>query len=117
MSLWSKAQNYSTAAVFARRILALDPSEAKVTTQVTTQARSIISQGDRSPQDALPTAYDHFTEFEVCAASLTPIYKGSRSVKSLFAGATYKPEFGGSICRVDEVSEIGGSGSGLRSRI
>jgi coatomer protein complex subunit alpha (xenin) len=118
MSLWSKAQNYSTAAVFARRILALDPAAARVTTQVTTQARSIISQGDRSPQDALPTAYDHFTAFEICAGSLTPIYTGSgNAVKSLYSGASYKEEFRGEVCRVDEVSLIGGQGSGLRSKI
>lgn len=118
MSLWSRAQNHSTAAVFARRILALDPTAAKVTTQVMTQARSILSQGDRSPQDALSTDYDHFTQFEICAGSLTPIYVGSgKIVKSLYSGASYKEEFRGQVCRVDEVSLIGGQGSGLRSKI
>lgn len=113
MSVWSKAQNFATAAVFARRLLALNPTQASVLTQ----ARSIITQGDRQPQDALETSYDHFTEFTVCAASLVPIYKGSPSVKSLFSQATYLPEYKGSVCRVDEIVAIGQAGSGLRSKI
>lgn len=38
MSVWSKAQNYATAAVFARRLLALNPTDARVTTQVLSSA-------------------------------------------------------------------------------
>ena len=113
MSVWSKAQNYATAAVFARRLLALNPTDARVTTQ----ARSIVTQGDRNPQDALTTTYDHFTEFAVCAASLTPIYQGSPAVKSLFSGASYLPEYKGSVDRIDEVTQVGANGSGLRSKI
>lgn len=81
------------------------------------QARSIVSQGDRNPQDALETSYDHFTEFVVCASSLTPIYKGSPSVKSIFSGASYLPEHRGSVDAIDLVTSIGANGSGLRLKL
>ena len=81
------------------------------------QARTVISQGDRNPQDVLKTSYDHFTEFDICAASLTPIYRGSPSVTSAFSLASYLPEFAGSICKVDDIVQVGFVGSGLRSRV
>jgi coatomer protein complex subunit alpha (xenin) len=81
------------------------------------QARTVIAQGDRNPQDVLKTSYDHFTEFDICAASLTPIYRGSPSVTSAFSQASYLPEFAGSICKVDDVVQVGFVGSGLRSRV
>ncbi|CED82220.1 coatomer protein subunit alpha [Phaffia rhodozyma] len=113
MSVWNKAQNYATAAVFARRLIALNPTNPTAVTQ----ARSIITQGDRNPQDTLETSYDHFTEFDICAGSLTPIYKGSPVVKSLFSQASYLPEYRGSVCTVDQVVAVGQAGSGLRSKI
>jgi hypothetical protein len=119
MSHWSEAENYRTAAIFAHRILALDPIAAKITPQIETHARAAILQADVSPQDALPTAYDPFTPFQLCASTLTPIYAGSGEavVKGRYSGASYKEEFKGEVCRVDEISLIGGRGCGLRSRI
>ncbi len=35
---------------------------------------------DRNPRNAVEITYDEFTPFEICAATYTPIYKGSLSV-------------------------------------
>ena len=111
MVVFSKATNYATAAVFARRLIDANPANAKVITQ----ARSVLSQGDRNPRDAHEIAYDHFTAFDVCPASLSPIYAGSPAVVSAYTGAKYLPEYKGSVCRVDEITQVGLPASGLRN--
>lgn len=77
----------------------------------------MITQGDRNPRDAVEISYDHFSEFDICAASLSPILKGSPSVRSAYSGAKYLPEYNGSVCRVDGISQIGLSASGLRCKV
>ena len=79
------------------------------------QARSVLSQGDRNPRDAVEIAYDHFTPFDICPASLTPIYSGSPSTQAAYTGARYLPEYKNTICVVDEITQVGLPGSGLRS--
>ncbi len=65
-------------------------------------------------QDAVDIEYDQFAEFDICAASYTPIYYGSPSVACLFDGSKYHSKYKGTVCRVCEVAEIGAPGSGLR---
>lgn len=64
--------------------------------------------------DTITIDYDPQAEFTVCAATLTPIYKGANYVTSPFSNAKYLTEFKGSVCRVDLVSEIGGTATGRR---
>ncbi|ORX38221.1 coatomer WD associated region-domain-containing protein [Kockovaella imperatae] len=113
MSVFSKAGNQATAAVFARRLIEANPSDTKVITQ----ARSVLAQGDRNPRDSHEITYDHFTPFEICPASLTPIYSGSPSIVSAYHGARYLPEYKNSIDVVDGVTQVGLPGSGLRSMV
>lgn len=77
------------------------------------QARQRIAAGDRNPRDALEVAYDPFTEFELCAASFTPIYKGAASVACPYTGARYKPEFKGRLDPLLGLTEIGAVASGV----
>jgi coatomer protein complex subunit alpha (xenin) len=160
MGVFSKAGNHATGAVFARRLIDTNPSDAKVITQVCplsfrlrlsllpfallssvhdmiwaerkgigsrahrlaywkpltdSQARAVLSQGDRNPRDTHEIAYDHFTPFDICPASLSPIYQGSPSVVAAYTGAKYLPEYKNTICKVDEITQVGLPGSGLRS--
>ena len=57
--------------------------------------------------------YDEFTEFEVCAASFTPIYKGSPAVRCPYTDAAYLPQFKGQLDPLTELAEIGASSAGL----
>ena len=68
----------------------------------------------RSTHDMVEIDYDQFAPFTVCAASHTPIYKGSPSVSDPFTGALYKPEFKGELCRVSGITEIGAPATGFR---
>ena len=78
------------------------------------QARKVKAQAERSPQDKIDIDFDQFAEFDICAASYTPIYTGSPSAKCPFDGSKYHDQYKGQVCRVCEVCEIGGVGSGLR---
>lgn len=111
MGVFAKAGSHATAAVFARRLIDSNPSDTKVITQ----ARSILSQGDRNPRDANEIQYDHFTPFDICPASLSPIYQGSPSVVAAYTGARYLPEYKNTICVVDGITQVGLPASGLRS--
>lgn len=113
MGVFSKAGNTATAAVFARRLIDLNPSDQRVVSR----ARAVLTAGDRNPRDTVEISYDHHTEFDICAASLTPIYKGSPSVATAYTGAMYLPEYKGSVCRVDEITQIGTTATGLRTKV
>ncbi|KIM31135.1 hypothetical protein M408DRAFT_327425 [Serendipita vermifera MAFF 305830] len=106
----SKAKNYATAARFARRLVDLNPDKATLA-----KAKEVIAAGDRNPRDAVEFGYDEFTEFEICAASLSPIYKGSPSVRCPYTGAAFKPEFKGQLDPLTQLTEIGAPASGLPS--
>ena len=78
------------------------------------QAEKVKAQCERSPQDKIDIEYDQFAEFDVCAASFTPIYPGSPSVACPYDGAKYHTTYKGTVCKVCEVCEIGAPASGLR---
>jgi coatomer subunit alpha len=82
-------------------------------TELTYQARQRVAAGDRNPRNAVEITYDEFTDFEICAASFTPIYKGSPSVRCPYTDATYLPEYKGHLDPLTELTEIGLSSSGL----
>jgi coatomer protein complex subunit alpha (xenin) len=102
-------KNFSSALSFANRMLANGGSP-----KLLDQAKKIKAQCERSPQDKIDVEFDLFAEFEICAASFTPIYGGSPSVSDLFTGAKYHEEYRGSVCRISDITEIGAPASGLR---
>ncbi|KAI5120086.1 hypothetical protein M0805_001242 [Coniferiporia weirii] len=108
IGVFAKANNHATSAKLARRLLELNPDP-----KIVAQARQRIAAGDRNPRNAVEIDYDEFTEFEVCAASFTPIYKGSPSVTDPYTGAPYLPEFKGKLDPLLELTEIGAAVSGL----
>ncbi|KAH8101128.1 coatomer subunit alpha-2 [Cristinia sonorae] len=108
IGVFAKANNHATAAKFARRLLELNPDP-----KIVAQARQRIAAGDRNPRNAVEISYDEFTEFDICAASFTPIYKGSSSVRCPYTDATYLPEFKGQLDPLLHLTEIGAPSSGL----
>ncbi|KAJ5820115.1 hypothetical protein N7474_005706 [Penicillium riverlandense] len=102
-------KNYASALSFANRMLANGGSA-----KLLDQARKIKTQCERNPQDKIEIDFDPFAEFDICAASHTPIYSGSPSVSDPFTGAKYHPQYKGTVCRISQVTEIGAPASGLR---
>ncbi|EIW78385.1 coatomer subunit alpha-2 [Coniophora puteana RWD-64-598 SS2] len=108
ITVYAKANNHASAARFARRLLELNPDP-----KIVAQARQRIAAGDRNPRDAVEITYDEFTEFEICAATFTPIYKGAPSVHCPYTDATFLPELKGQLDPLTELTEIGAVGTGL----
>lgn len=108
IGVFAKANNHVTAARFARRLLELNPDP-----KIVAQARQRIAAGDRNPRNAIEISYDEFIEFEICAASFTPIYKGSPSVRCPYTNAAFLPEYQGKLEPLTELTEIGAPSSGL----
>ncbi|KAF2213671.1 hypothetical protein CERZMDRAFT_38786 [Cercospora zeae-maydis SCOH1-5] len=77
-------------------------------------ARKLKAVAERSPTDAIEIEYDTYAEFEICAASYTPIYAGEASASCPFDGTKYHTKYKGTVCKVCEVSAIGAPSSGLR---
>ncbi|PYH89183.1 coatomer subunit alpha [Aspergillus ellipticus CBS 707.79] len=109
MKLAFANKNYSSALSFANRMVANGGSA-----KLLEQAKKIKTQCERSPQDKIDIEFDQFAEFDLCAASYTPIYGGSPSVSDPFTGAKYHEQYKGTVCRISEVTEIGAPASGLR---
>lgn len=109
MKLAYQKKNHVLAAHFASRILA-NNSQGKNAEN----ARKIKAASERSGSDAVEIEYDQFAEFDICAASFTPIYSGQPFVQDPFTGAKYHPRYKGELCRVSQVTEIGAPASGLR---
>ncbi|KAG8884766.1 hypothetical protein FRB97_003287 [Tulasnella sp. 331] len=106
ISVFTKGKNPVAAAKFAQKLVDLKPDA-----RVVAQAKQVIAAGQNA-RDTVEISYDEFTEFEVCAASFTPIYKGSPSVKDPFTGATFLPDYKGTLCPLTDVTEIGAPASG-----
>ena len=78
------------------------------------QAKRTKSQCERNPNDAVDIEFDQFAEFDICAASHTPIYSGTAYAECSFDGSKYHSKYKGTTCRVCEVCEVGKNGSGLK---
>ncbi|KAJ1324328.1 coatomer subunit alpha [Microdochium nivale] len=109
MNLASRSKNFSSALSFANRILANGGAA-----RILENAKRIKAQCERNPHDAIEIEYDQFAEFEVCAASHTPIYSGDAHEECAFDGSKYQSKYKGTVCTVCEVCEIGKNGSGLK---
>jgi len=109
MNLAYKSKNFNSALSFANRIIANGGSA-----KMLDSARKIKAQCERNPNDAHEIEFDQFAEFDICAASHTPIYSGSAFETCAFDGSKYQSKFKGTICVVCNVCEIGKKGSGLK---
>jgi len=69
---------------------------------------------ERNPSDALEIEFDQFADFEICAASYTPIYSGSPSVLCAYCASKYQSKYKGTVCRICEVCQLGAPASGLK---
>lgn len=69
---------------------------------------------EKDMSNAYELQYDPKNPFYICAATYSPIYKGSEMVKDSLSGACYLPEMKGQLCRVTQATEIGKQCFGLR---
>lgn len=103
-------KNFGSASAFAGKLLQLGGNSSKSLEK----ARAIKEKSDRSPRDNVDIDYDHFAEFEICPATLTPIYSGSPTVKDPYTGALYHESAKGSLCKITGITTVGASATGLK---
>lgn len=101
-NLLFKARCFKSAGGMARRLLELGPKP-----ETAQHARKILAQVDKNPTDELELRYDAHNPFALCAASFTPLYRGTPQLHCPLCKASYDPEFTESVCRVCLLSQIG----------
>lgn len=110
MNFSHKNRQHNSALSFANTLLDRGSTNAKFKES----ARKIKTVCERNPNDAVEIDFDTFADFEICAASYTPIYTGSPSVACQYCGVKYQAKFKGTVCKVCEVCQLGAPASGLR---
>jgi len=108
MAVFFKLKNYATAAGFARRLLELNPPQA-----VAAQAKQLLATCERTSKDEVELAYDARNPFVVCAATLTPIYRGHKEAACPCCGAKHAPSAVGSVCALCDLGKVGSEATGL----
>lgn len=107
-----KNKNFVQASYFAGEYLKIVSSGPRAD-----QAKKIKDKGDSVAHDAVEIDFDPYAEFEICAATHTPIYKDSQSVEDPLTGAKYHTSEKGKIDRIAKISQIGVPASGLRIKL
>jgi len=101
-------KNHKLAALFARRLLELNPSA-----DLSTKARKVVAFAERNPTDAKEIRYDDRNPFDLCCATYTPIYRGNELVRCPLCAAAYLPAHKGTLCTICGVAEVGREVDGL----
>jgi coatomer protein complex subunit alpha (xenin) len=77
-------------------------------------AKRVKTVAERNPSDALEIDFDEYEEFEICAASYTPIKNDNSSVACPYDGSKYHSKYKGTVCKICEVCQLGAPATGLR---
>ncbi len=104
-----KQKNYASASYFANELLKSGASK-----QRHEQAQKIKQKSDRTARDTIEIDFDPYGEFDICASTHTPIYKGDQFVSDALTGAKYLPSEKGKLCSITKITAIGAPASGLR---
>lgn len=109
-----KAKNYLLASHFAGEFLKIHSSGPRGD-----QARKIQTKSDSIATDAISIDFDLYldrSEWEICAGDWRPLLRGDEIVREKVLGVAYGKKWRGEVCSVTLISEIGGSGSGVKLR-
>ena len=89
------------------------PPSLHVVSCLRLQAKKVLAISESEGRNAHTIEYDERNPFTICCGSLTPIYKGSPIIRSPYCNAGYKPEFKGTLCTIDGMSQVGTETVGL----
>lgn len=112
MSQSFKHKNFASASYFASEFLKIVTSGPRAE-----QAQKIKAKSDTIGRDAIEIDFDQDAEFDICAATYTPIYKGTPHVSDPFTGAKYHSSEKGKLDKIVGISTIGATSSGLKIRL
>jgi coatomer subunit alpha len=115
MAMSFKHKNFITATGFAKRLLEMPDINSAAHAQILQRAKAVMQKAAAEGRNAHKLNYDEAVAFKVCAATLTPIYRGAEAVRSPYSGAWYHGEAKGSVCVVDGMAQVGLETVGLVS--
>jgi coatomer subunit alpha len=107
----AKNEQGYTALQFADRVI--DEVDGTDDPKSRAQAKEAEEIAEENPRDAIDIDFSHGSEFEICAASLTPILSKDPSVTCGFDGSKYHSKFEGSVCKICDICKVGAPASGL----
>merc|ERR1719335_970863 len=108
MSTAFKAQNFVTAASFAKRLL--QGNQAAVKPDVAAQARKLLQVCEQKGADTHKINFDPkapVSDFMMCSGQMIPLAANASTVRCPYCGAMYEASMKGKLCDVCELAEIG----------
>eukprot|EP00811_Abedinium_folium_P010036 NODE_19282_length_850_cov_31.737206.p2 GENE.NODE_19282_length_850_cov_31.737206~~NODE_19282_length_850_cov_31.737206.p2 ORF type:complete len:136 (-),score=33.02 NODE_19282_length_850_cov_31.737206:441-806(-) len=120
MSTAYKAQNFVTAASFAKRLIQGNFGSAQKPAGVVDTARKLLQACEQKGSDVTPINFDpraSVEDFKLCASSLTPIVPSDPTVRCPFCGSSVKAQYRGQLCETCQLSELGANTLGIQLRI
>jgi len=114
-----KAQNYVTAASFAKRLIQGNFPNPEKNKDVLTKARQLVQVCEQKASDAYAIKFDvkaPVEGFKLCAGSLTPISPSDPTVACPYCGAQYHVQYKGKLCDTCQLAEVGANTLGIQLR-
>jgi len=115
MAMTFKHKNFITATGFAKRLLEMPDINSAKNATILQRAKTVMQKAAAEGRNAHKLNYDEGVAFKICAATLTPIYRGSDAVRSPYSGAYYHADAKGTVCVVDGMAQVGLETVGLVS--
>lgn len=119
MSTSFKAQNFVTAASFAKRLIQGNFPNPEKNKEVLAKARQLVTVCEQRASDAHDIKFDvkaPIEGFKLCAGSLTPIGAADTTVSCPYCGAQYHSSYKGKLCDTCQLAEIGANTLGIQLR-
>jgi len=119
MSTSYNAQNFVTAASFAKRLVQGNFGSAPKPQEVVAKARKLLQVCEQKGADAIQVEFDPkapVEDFKLCAGSLKPVKASEPTVQCPYCNSTYKASYKGKLCDACQLSEIGANTLGIQLR-
>ncbi|CEM30295.1 unnamed protein product [Vitrella brassicaformis CCMP3155] len=113
-----RAQNFITAASFAKRIIQGNMAGQRSVREAVEQASKCLAVCEQKASDAHNINYDpnEWENTTICAESLTVIPSGAGTARCPYCGTVVKAEFAGKLCPSCQLCRIGAKTLGMQFR-
>mmetsp|Transcript_23313 Transcript_23313/g.51496 ORF Transcript_23313/g.51496 Transcript_23313/m.51496 type:complete len:1215 (-) Transcript_23313:268-3912(-) len=119
MSTAFKAQNFLTAASFAKRMVQGNFGPPEKVKEAVATARKLLQVCEQKAVDTHAIKFDPKApaeDFKLCAGSLTPIAPGDPTAQCPYCSSSFHISYKGKLCDTCQLSEIGANTLGIQLR-
>lgn len=114
-----KAQNFVTAASFAKRLITGNFGNTTKPADVVAQAKKLLQVSEAKASDANQIRFDArapVEDFKMCFGSLVPLAATDATTSCPFCSSVYAATYKGKLCDICQLSEIGANTLGIKLR-